>query len=169
MPTAKTHRAPPITRTFTNDGRIPNDPLPLVLYRDAVDLTGSPDPERIIGEIFRDQRLGEMWRNRIDACTRYLSMIYETLGVARGRATVSFGGESGEAIDVGLSVVVILLSGVGHQCLAPTDDLVVVGAYPSSGTYNLCRAARPSTPRRLSLFARCRGPKPIRCLGRRGR
>jgi hypothetical protein len=27
--------------------------LPLVLYRDAVDLTGSPDPERIIGEIFR--------------------------------------------------------------------------------------------------------------------
>ena len=51
MPTAKTRPAPPITRAFTNDGWIPNDPLPFVLYRDAVDLTGSPDPERIIGEI----------------------------------------------------------------------------------------------------------------------
>ena len=95
-------------------------------------------------------------------------MIYEVLSVARGRATVSFGGESSEAIDVGVGDVVILLSGTGHRCLAPTDDLVVVGAYPSSGTYNLCRNGKaehippvstPKVPR----------PETDWCLGRRGR
>ena len=71
-------------------------------------------------------------------------MIYETLGVIRGRATVSFGGESGEAIDVGPGDVVILLSGTGHQCLAPTDDLMVVGAYPSSAPTTFAATARPT-------------------------
>ena len=96
-------------------------------------------------------------------------MIYETLGVTRGRATVSFGGESVEAIAVGPGDVVILISGTGHQCFAPTDDLVVVGAYPSSGTYNLCRDSKAEHTKALSPFPGCRGPKPIRCLGGSGR
>jgi hypothetical protein len=35
MSTAKTRPALPITRAFTNDGRIPNDTLLLVLYRET--------------------------------------------------------------------------------------------------------------------------------------
>ena len=44
-----TRRATPITHTFADDGRIPNNPsLPFVLYRGGIDLTGSPDPEKPI-------------------------------------------------------------------------------------------------------------------------
>ena len=48
MPPVKRRTAQPITHTFADDGRIPNNVLPLVLYRCAIDLTGSPDPEDLI-------------------------------------------------------------------------------------------------------------------------
>ena len=93
-------------------------------------------------------------------------MTYEVLGVARGRATVSFGGESSEAIDVG--VVVILLSGTGHRCLAPTDDLVVVGAYPSSGSYNLCRDSKAEHTMALVSTPKVPRPETDRVFGPQG-
>ena len=98
-------------------------------------------------------------------------MIYETLGVIRGRATVSFGGESGEADRRAAPATLFsfYFRAPVNQCLAPTDDFVVVGAYPSSGTHNLTADSKASALRRLSPFPRCRGPKPIRCLSRIGR
>ena len=45
MPIVNQRTAQPITHTFADDGNIPNNVLPLVLYRGAIDLTGSPDPE----------------------------------------------------------------------------------------------------------------------------
>jgi hypothetical protein len=56
MPTAKTRPAPPITHTFAHDGTIPNNSLPLVLYRGVIDLAGSPDPERVIEKTFAANR-----------------------------------------------------------------------------------------------------------------
>ena len=55
MPTVKRRTAQPITHTFADDGRIPNNLLPLVLYRCAIDLTGSPDPEHLIEKTFTDK------------------------------------------------------------------------------------------------------------------
>ena len=66
-------------------------------------------------------------------------MIHEALGIARGRAKVRFGGENGEEIEIAPGDVVILPAGTGHQCLKHSRDLVVIGAYPPSGKYNLCR------------------------------
>ena len=70
-------------------------------------------------------------------------MIHEAMGIARGRATVRFGGDNGRDIEVTPGDVVILPAGTGHQCLAQTPTLVVIGAYPPGGKYNLCRATKP--------------------------
>ena len=74
-----------------------------------------------------------MWRNGIFRYAHYHSMIHEVLGVARGCATVRFGGENGEKIKIAPGDVVILPAGTGHQCLTQTRNLVVIGAYPPSG------------------------------------
>jgi uncharacterized protein YjlB len=142
MPSA-TNPSTPVTHRFADDGSIPNNPaLPLVLYRGGVDLTGSPDPEAVIEKAFSRNGWGNMWRNGIFPYAHYHSMIHEAMGIARGRAKVRFGGENGEAIDVIPGDVVILPAGTGHQCLSHSPELVVIGAYPPSGKYNLCRGSK---------------------------
>ena len=139
-----THRAAhPVTHTFKDDGTIPNNPeLPLVLYRRAIDLAGSPDPEQVIEKTFAAHGWGDMWRNGIYPYVHYHSMIHEGMGVARGRARVRFGGNSGTEIELNLGDVAVLPAGTGHQCLWSSPDLVVIGAYPKTGRYDLCRGSK---------------------------
>jgi len=142
--------AAPITYRFSDDGRIPNNrDLPLVLYRGGIDLSGSPDPETVIERTFAANGWGNMWRNGIYPYVHYHSMIHEVMGIARGRATVRFGGDNGEEIEIARGDVVILPAGTGHQCLAQTPELVVIGAYPPSGKYNLCRGIKPDHAKAL--------------------
>jgi uncharacterized protein YjlB len=68
-------------------------------------------------------------------------MIHETLGIARGHARVQLGGERGEAFEL---AAVVLPAGTGHQRLSGSEDLLVIGAYPPEGTYNLCRGENPA-------------------------
>ena len=141
MPT--TERTVPITHSFADDGTIPNNPLlPFVLYRGGIDLAGSPDPEKLIEKTFADNGWGDIWRNGIYRYAHYHSMIHEAMAVARGRAKVRFGGEKGQEIDIAAGDVVILPAGTGHQCVNQSPDLLVIGAYPPSGKYNLCRGSK---------------------------
>src|ERR1700689_3977809 len=105
----------PITHKFADDGRIPNNPtLPLILYRGGIDLTGSPDPEKLIEKTFAKNGWRDMWRNGIYPYAHYHSMIHEAMGIARGRAKVRFGGEHGHTIDVVAGDVDLLPAGTGH-------------------------------------------------------
>jgi uncharacterized protein YjlB len=71
-------------------------------------------------------------------------MIHEALGIARGRARVQLGGPGGEVFELAAGDIVVLPAGTGHQKLSGSDDLVVIGAYPPDGTYNLCRGDNPA-------------------------
>ena len=157
-----------MTHRFADDGSIPNNPaLPLVLYRGGIDLAGSPDPEQVIEKTFGANGWGNMWRNGIYPYAHYHSMIHEAMAIARGRATVRFGGENGQDIEIAPGDVVILPAGTGHQFLTQTRDLVVIGAYPPSGKYNLCRGSKAEHAKALASIRKCRRRRRIRCSGRR--
>jgi uncharacterized protein YjlB len=167
MPTVtKSH---PITHTFADDGRIPNNPeLPLVLYRGGIDLTGSPDPEKLIEKTFAANDWGNMWRNGIYPYVHYHSMIHEAMAIARGRATVRFGGQNGAEIEVAPGDVVILPAGTGHQCLTQTFELVVIGAYPPNGKYNLRRGTKAQHSRALASIRKVPPPVADPVFGAKG-
>ncbi|HEU0217475.1 MAG TPA: cupin [Stellaceae bacterium] len=149
-PTA-TKPSAPLTYVFQDDGTIPNNPaLPFVVYRNVIDLAGTPDPETVIERTFALNGWGDMWRNGIYPYAHYHSMIHETMGVARGRAKVRFGGENGQEIEIVAGDVVILPAGTGHQRLTQSDDLTVVGAYPPAGKYDLCRGSKADHQRALT-------------------
>ena len=132
----------PLTLRFSDDGAVPNNPtLPLVVYRDAIAVAGARDPEAKMEKVFKTNGWGDMWRNGIFPYAHYHSMIHEVLGIARVRAKVRFGGDGGEELDVGPGDVAILPAGTGHHGLWTSSDLVVIGAYPPSGRYDLCRAS----------------------------
>jgi uncharacterized protein YjlB len=152
--TLASKRAAPKTFRFADDGLIPNNPeLPLVLYRGGIDLAGSPDPEAVIEQTFAGNGWGNMWRNGIYRYVHYHSMIHEALGIARGRADVRFGGAYGEQIEVAAGDVVVLPAGTGHQLISKTHELVVIGAYPPSGQYDLCRGSKREHAKALAAIA----------------
>ena len=138
--------ANPLTFLFKDDGQVPNNPtLPALVYKGAIDLRGTADPASAVERAFRRNGWGHnMWRDGIFPYVHYHSMIHEALGIARGHARVQLGGRSGETLDFAPGDVAVLPAGTGHQRLTGSDDLLVVGAYPPQGTYNLCRADNPA-------------------------
>lgn len=143
---------PPVHETvfFAADGSVPNNPrLPFVLYRGAIDLSGTPNPEAVIEKRFRENGWGDLWRNGIYEYLHYHSMIHEAMGVARGRARVMFGGAQGREFEIAQGDVVVLPAGTGHQGLWTSPDLVVIGAYPPTGRYDLCRGSKAEYARAI--------------------
>jgi uncharacterized protein YjlB len=150
MPTA-TELVEPLALMFEDDGSIPNNPrLPLLIYRNAIDISGTPDRESVIEAVFAEHGWGEMWRNGIHPYVHYHSSIHEALGIARGRATVRFGGAQGRELDLGPGDVAVLPAGTGHQCLWKGPDLMVIGAYPPDGRYDLCRGSKAEHAKALT-------------------
>lgn len=136
----------PLTFSFQDDGAVPNHPRwPMLVYKSALDLSSSRDPEGEIEKLFSTNGWGHgQWRNGIYPFAHYHSKIHEVLGIARGRATVRFGGDQGEVLELEPGDVAVLPAGTGHQRLSDSGGLVVIGAYPPQGTYNLCRGDNPA-------------------------
>ena len=96
-------------------------------------------------------------------------MIHEALGIARGNATVRLGGDRGETFELQAGDVAVLPAGIGHQRLSGGAGLLVIGAYPPEGTYNLCRGDNPADrAKALTTIPRCRCPKNDPVHGARG-
>jgi uncharacterized protein YjlB len=131
-------RVDPQTFVFDDDGLVPNNRLPVLRYRLAIDLTGG-EPERILENLFAANGWGGMWRNGIYVYLHYHSTVHEALGVARGHARVQLGGDKGEALEFAAGDVAILPAGTGHQCLSASDDFSVVGAYPPGAKMQITR------------------------------
>jgi uncharacterized protein YjlB len=147
MPGIK-ERIEPLTILFEDDGLVPNSPLPLLIYKHAIDVDNA-HPERTIEELFGSHGWGDMWRNGIYDYPHYHSTAHEALGVARGRALVRFGGDHGTEIGVSAGDVAILPAGTGHQCMLASRDLSVVGAYPRGQKMEIARPTAENHARAL--------------------
>ena len=150
----------PLVLMFRDDGLIPNNPrLPFLVYPGAIDVAGADHPERVIESTFSANGWGDMWRNGIFPYVHYHSMIHEALGIARGRAKVRFGGAAGKVLELAPGDVAVLPAGTGHQGLWASPDLMVVGAYPPSGRYDLCRGSKAEHARAIAAIAEVPLPK----------
>jgi uncharacterized protein YjlB len=162
-------KAEPLALMFADDGAIPNNPrLPCLVYPGAIDLTGTPDPEALIEKAFARHGWGDMWRNGIYAYAHYHSMIHEALGIARGRAKVRLGGAHGRELDLNPGDVAVLPAGTGHQCLWAAPDLMVIGAYPTTGRFNICRGSKAEHAKALKSIAKVPMPDSDPVRGKHG-
>jgi uncharacterized protein YjlB len=120
---------------FEDDGETPNNPrLPMVVYRRALSLDGERDPALPFERAFSAHGWSDGWRNGIHPFLHFHTVAHEVLGIARGTATVEFGGANGKALVVEAGDVVVLPAGTGHRRLSASGDLLVVGAYPRNGS-----------------------------------
>jgi uncharacterized protein YjlB len=156
----------PLTFFFADDGAVPNNRLPLLVYKSAFN---GRDPASAIENTFRRNDWGHgLWHNGIFPFVHYHSQIHEVLGIAAGKARVRFGGNKGEELEVEAGDVAVLPAGTGHQRLSSTPDLLVIGAYPPGGHYDLCRGTSAEHARALATIARVPLPATDPVLGADG-
>jgi uncharacterized protein YjlB len=157
----------PIAFRFAGDGSTPNNPrLPLLIYKQAVRL--GADPAAAFERLFAANGWGRSWRNGIYAHPHYHPRGHEVLGIARGHARVRFGGAAGAEIAVGAGDVAVLPAGTGHQRIAASDDLLVVGAYPATSDAAVERPSATAHDRALKEIAAVPLPEQDPVYGRDG-
>jgi uncharacterized protein YjlB len=147
----------PLTVVFADDGLVPNNVLPFVIYKHAVDVDND-HPEQTIENLFGANGWGDMWRNGIFDYLHYHATVHEALGIARGHARVRFGGDKGKEFDLAPGDVAILPAGTGHQCLEASDEFSVVGAYPPGAKMHVTRPTPENHARALKTIPEVRRP-----------
>jgi len=154
----------PLTFVFKDDGLMPNNPMPLLVYKGAVDVANG-HPEDTIEKLFSANGWGAMWRNGVYDFPHYHATVHEALGVASGHARVRFGGDKGEVFEIAAGDVAILPAGTGHQCLSSSADFSVVGAYPPGPPMDLQRPTPEAHARALKTIPLVAMPKTDPVLG----
>lgn len=129
---------------FADDGDVPNNRLPLIVYAGAIDPSRG-DPAVAFEKLFHANGWGGGWRNGIFPFHHYHSTAHEVLGIAHGEAEVRFGGEQGETLHVKAGDAVLIPAGVGHKRLSSSDGLLVIGAYPGGQWADLMREGAEDT------------------------
>lgn len=129
----------PLTIRLQDDGAFPNNRLPLLLYRGAV-----PADPATIERRFAANRWPPAWRDGVYGFHHFHSNAHEVLGIARGEASVLFGGPTGTVLDVKAGDVVVIPAGVAHCNRGQSDDLLIVGAYPEDAASPDLRRGRPA-------------------------
>jgi uncharacterized protein YjlB len=159
--------AKPLTFVFADDGLIPNNPMPFLVYKGAVDVDND-HPEKTIEGLFGANGWGAMWRNGVYDFAHYHATVHEVLGIARGHARVRFGGDTGEVLEIAAGDVAILPAGTGHQCISSSRDFSVVGAYPPGPPMDLVRPSKAAHATALQTIAKVAVPKTDPVLGADG-
>jgi len=126
------------TYHLADDGTVPNNKLPLVVYRAA--LTDRGDRASACERMFDRNGWPGAWRNGIYGHHHYHSTAHEVLGIAAGNASVRLGGGGGQTVELRAGDVVVIPAGVAHKRESASPDLLVIGSYPRGQSPDHCRA-----------------------------
>jgi uncharacterized protein YjlB len=157
----------PLTFVFEDDGLVPNNPMPFLVYKQGIDVDNK-HPEKTIEGLFGANGWGDMWRNGVYGYLQYHATVHEALGVARGHARVRFGGISGKEIEIAAGDVAILPAGTGHQCLSASKDFSVVGAYPPGAKMHVTLPTPENHAKALKTIPAVKLPKTDPVMGEDG-
>ena len=132
-------------RVFSDDGKIPNSPLPAILYFNTLPFPAAQEPE-VWERLFVENGWSPDWRDGVYSYDHYHSTAHEVLGVFRGRAQLRLGGKRGLNIELAAGDAVIIPAGVGHRNVQSTSDFTVVGAYPQGQAWDIRRGKAGERP-----------------------
>ena len=151
---------------FTDDGKIPNSHLPLLIYKFAFPVSDSL--AGVMEETFASHNWTNAWRNGVYPYHHYHSITHEAVGVYSGRAQLQLGGEKGEKIEVQAGDVVVIPAGVGHKKISASEDFAVLGAYPDGKDYDLLTGKEGERPKADGHIAAVPLPETDPVLGKEG-
>jgi len=125
--------------TFEPDAGIPNNSLPLLLYRGA--LTPALQSPAACQALFAENDWGGNWVDGVFDYWHFHVTGHEVLGCVEGEAEIGFGGDQGIRATFRAGDVVVIPGGVGHKRLSEKrGGFTVVGGYPPGQNGTIVRA-----------------------------
>ena len=154
-----------ITYYFENDGDIPNNILPVVIYKNALQYM----PDKNVESTFLQNGWANNWQDIILTEDHFHSNTHEVLGLRSGQARLMLGGRKGEIVNVEQGDVIILPAGVGHYSVDNSTDYQFVGGYPNGADWNLkFSLKKEDSPSILAEIANIPIPKKDPIFGENG-
>jgi uncharacterized protein YjlB len=121
---------------FPDDGSIPNNPLPLLVYS-QLDVGRGRKAADQLERMFSGNGWSRFWRNGIYSFHHYHSTSHEVLGCYQGEAKVLLGGENGKLLNIHAGDVILIPAGVGHFNKGSSADFGVIGGYPKGFDWDM--------------------------------
>lgn len=122
---------------FENDGVIPNNKLPLLIYKNVIPFLLVENVEMS----FQNNGWTNNWKDIILPYDHFHSNTHEVLGLIKGQARLMAGGsKAGQEVVVETGDVIIIPAGVGHYSLDNSIDYQFIGGYPNGADWNLYRS-----------------------------
>lgn len=119
-----------------DDGKFPNNHLPVLLYKDVLDLPALL-PAAFIKRLFARHHWSNSWKSGVFTYHHYHSITHEVMGVYKGKTQLMLGGSYGVKITIQKGDVLIIPAGVAHKNLGKENDVKCVGAYPGGRDYDM--------------------------------
>jgi uncharacterized protein YjlB len=146
------------TWNFQPDAGIPNNSLPLLLYRAA--LTPALQSPAACQSLFLDNGWGGNWVDGVFDYWHFHVTGHEVLGCVEGEAEIGFGGDSGLRATFRAGDVVVIPGGVGHKRLSQKrGGFTVVGGYPPGQNGTITRQGELALDEAARLVAALALPK----------
>ncbi|QMW00721.1 cupin [Spirosoma foliorum] len=137
------------TYSFSDDGVIPNNRLPVILYRQVEE---GNNLSAWLENRFKANNWTNNWRDIILPYDHFHSTTHEVLGVGYGSVSLQLGGKrNGLALTVSTGDVLIIPAGVGHRALTEGTNYEIVGGYPGGLAWDLMKG---NLEERTLAFAR---------------
>lgn len=117
---------------------VPNSHYPVMLYHHVIP-PDTADNAAYLEHLFMANGWPPQWRYPVYPFTHFHTTTHEVVGCYAGAAQLQLGGEQGPIRRVGVGDVLLIPAGVGHKQIAADKDFMLVGAYPSGFSPDLCR------------------------------
>jgi uncharacterized protein YjlB len=122
------------TYYFDDDGIIPNNLLPVILYQKVIDLKDASD---WLERTFKNNNWLNNWRDIVLPYDHFHSNTHEVLGLGWGSVSLKIGGTHGKIFDLTNGDVIIIPAGVVHHALSAQNNYQFVGGYPNGDAWDL--------------------------------
>ncbi|MEO6014576.1 MAG: cupin domain-containing protein [Devosia sp.] len=109
------------------DGDVPNNELPVLIYRSAA---RGDDLDTLFRDTFQKHGWSGIWVDGVFGYNHCHSNAHEVLGVVAGTAELMISGEQGRTVELSTGDVIVLPAGTGHRRLIASAEFLVMGAYP---------------------------------------
>lgn len=140
----------PETLGFDDDGRTPNSPHSVLVYRGLLTTAGE-EAAAVFEATFEAHGWPPQWRGGVFAYHHFHSNAHELLAVYAGEAELVLGGEDGQPVRIAAGDVLILPAGTGHCRISASADFELTAAYPAGhGDWDLCRPGETDHDRALA-------------------